>query len=252
MYKILAKHAFPSDKLHYLPSCHSTNEVAQLLVKEGVDEGTVVITDDQMAGKGQGSNLWHADLGMNLTFSMLLKPVFLKPNEQFQLTIAVSLAIKEALDEILPGNVLVKWPNDIYFKGKKISGILIENILRGNTFDACIIGVGLNVNQEKFPKDLNATSIKIETQVDCDKNTLFNSILENTSRNYNTLLSVGSSALKKTYHSNLLGIGEERQYRANGREFTGVIQATDEYGRLIIRTVTEKLVFQHKEVEMLF
>jgi len=252
MYKILAKHAFASDKLHYLPSCHSTNEVAQLMVKEGASAGTVVITDDQMAGKGQGSNKWLAEPGKNLTFSVVLNPTFIKPNEQFQITIAFSLAICEALEDILPGRVQVKWPNDIYFKGRKMAGILIENILRGNNFDTCIVGIGMNVNQSTFPEELNATSIKLALGHDFGKNHLLNSLLTTISSYYESLEQGGYKALKKAYHKNLLGLGEERQFRANGVDFSGIIQATDDHGRLIIRTAEEKLVFQHKEVEMLF
>ena len=108
MYKILAKLSFRANNLHYLPSCHSTNEIAQNLVKSGTMDGTVVITDDQFAGKGQTGNSWQSETGQNLTFSLVLKPTFLNPNKQFLITIAISLALKSMLEEHLPGEVKVK------------------------------------------------------------------------------------------------------------------------------------------------
>ena len=127
MYKILAKLPFETNHVHYLPSCHSTNEVAQDLLQSGAKEGTIVITDNQIAGKGQRGNVWVSEPNQNLTFSLILHPHFLIPNEQFLITIAVSLALKEVLEEFLPGEVKIKWPNDIYYRGSKLAGLLIEN-----------------------------------------------------------------------------------------------------------------------------
>ena len=139
MYKILAKLSFRASSLHFLPSCHSTNEIAQNMVKNGCNEGTVIITDDQFAGKGQQGNTWQSEPGSNLTFSLVLKPGFLSPNQQFLITVAVSLALKSTLEEYLPGEIQIKWPNDIYYRERKIAGILIENVLRGSNFDYCIV-----------------------------------------------------------------------------------------------------------------
>src|SRR5690606_20336083 len=96
--------------------------------------------------------IWLSQKGMNLTFSILLRPDFLEPKKQFLLTMAISLAIAEALQNILGGihHVQVKWPNDIYVDGEKIAGILIENSIRGKHWNHAVVGIGLNVNQEQF------------------------------------------------------------------------------------------------------
>ena len=135
MYKILANPSFRTNLAHYLPSCHSTNEIAQNLLQGTVEEGTIVITDHQFEGKGQRGNVWQSEPFANLTFSMILKPDFLKAREQFGLTMSVSLGIKSVLEQYLPGPVQIKWPNDILFRQKKIAGILIENNLRGQELD---------------------------------------------------------------------------------------------------------------------
>lgn len=251
MYKILANLPFQTNHVHYLPSCHSTNEVAQDLLRTGVKEGTVVITDNQFAGKGQTGNQWSSFPGQNLTFSLILHPYFLMPKEQFLITVILSLGIKDALEEILPGEVKIKWPNDIFFNNKKIAGLLIENVLRGNNYDSCVAGIGLNVNQTDFPADITATSIKLVTNQEVELNLMLNSLVTSIATFYHKLQD-DRKLLQETYQQSMLGLGEERKFKAAGDEFVGIIQGTDEFGRLQIKQGTELLIFQHKEVEMLF
>ena len=252
MYKILANLPFKTNHVQYLPSCHSTNEVAQDLLQSDVAEGTIVITDDQFAGKGQAGNEWRSFPGQNLTFSLILRPTFILPKEQFLITIVLSLGIKKALEEILPGEIKIKWPNDIFFNNRKIAGLLIENVLRGNHYDSCIAGIGLNVNQTEFPKDIRATSVKLATGQSLDLNLMLNSMLKSISEYYIKLQSERSNHLVDRYHQSLLGLGEDRKFSAEGEEFDGVIEGTDEFGRLQVRKGIDLLVFQHKEIQMLF
>lgn len=251
MYKILAKLPFETNYVHYLPSCHSTNEVAQNLLQTDAAEGTIVITDDQIDGKGQRGNVWISDPHLNLTFSLILRP-HLEPNEQFLITIAVSLALQDALEEYLPGQVKIKWPNDIYHNDKKIAGLLIENVLRGSSFESCIIGIGLNVNQTVFAEELLATSMKGESGKGYELNIVLNTLIEHIAKYYFQLRGGDRNLLRDQYHQSLLGLNEKRQFRNNEKEFTGVIEGTDAFGRLLIRHGDETLIFQHKEVEMLF
>ena len=251
MYKILANLPFQTNHVHYLPSCHSTNEVAQDLLRSEVIEGTVVITDDQFAGKGQTGNRWRSFRGQNLTFSLILRPTFLMPKEQFLITVILSLGIKEALEEILPGDVKIKWPNDIFFNNEKIAGLLIENVLRGNYYDSCVAGIGLNVNQTEFPDDISATSIKLVTNQELDLNLMLNSLMKSIAGFY-LKLNDDRKSLQESYHLSMLGMGEERKFEAGGDKFIGIIQGTDEFGRLLIKKGNEVLAFQHKEVQMLF
>jgi BirA family biotin operon repressor/biotin-[acetyl-CoA-carboxylase] ligase len=252
VYKILAKLPFETNYVHYLPSCHSTNEVAQDLLQTDALEGTVVITDNQIAGKGQRGNVWISDPYQNLTFSIILRPRFLEPNEQFLITIAVSLALKETLEGYLQGEVKTKWPNDIYYNDKKMAGLLIENVLRGSSFESCIIGIGLNVNQSGFAEDLHATSMKCESGKEFDLNIVLNALRENIANYYFQLKGDDKKHLIEQYRQSLLGLNEKRQFSANEEEFTGIIEGTDAFGRLLIKHGDETLVFQHKEVQMLF
>ena len=123
-------------------------------------ENTVCWADFQTAGRGCGTNTWESERGKNLLFSILIHPTQvgldavssekqLPASKQFHISMAVSLAICEALGQYI-GDLSIKWPNDIYWRNGKICGILIENTIKGNTIKDSIIGVGLNVNQRTF------------------------------------------------------------------------------------------------------
>ena len=160
MYKILANSLFLGKKVIYMPSCHSTNDIAmEMARKSDIPEGTVIITDDQLKGRGQRGNEWVTAAGKNITMSIVLKPNFVKASSQFSLNMAISLAVNATVKQLLSEiNCSVKWPNDVLVNRKKISGILIENSLSGKNLDYSIVGVGLNVNQPII-NGISATSL---------------------------------------------------------------------------------------------
>ena len=136
-----------------LRCARSTNSVLAEMAPES-PHGTVVATYEQTAGRGQRGNSWEAAPGENITMSMLLRPFHIRPSRQFVISQAVSVAIVDFLRRYLPGEtVSVKWPNDIYVGDRKICGILIENTLAGSRLEYSIVGIGLNVNQERFLSD---------------------------------------------------------------------------------------------------
>ena len=136
-----------------LKECRSTNSSLAEIARESPD-GTVLVTDSQTAGRGQRGNSWEAEPGKNLTFSLLIKPEAIAAHDQFYISEAVALGIRDALMNHLPSQeVTVKWPNDIYAGDRKICGILIENSLSGNTIGHSIAGIGINVNQQEFKSD---------------------------------------------------------------------------------------------------
>ena len=112
----------------------------------------VVWTDYQTAGRGCGTNSWESERSKNLLFSILIHPSNIPVAKQFHISMAVSLAILDVLDQHI-GDVSIKWPNDIYWRDGKLGGVLIENHVQGAMIRDSIIGVGLNVNQQKFKSD---------------------------------------------------------------------------------------------------
>ena len=115
--------------------------------------GTVIYTPSQTAGRGQKGNSWESEDGKNLTFSLLLKRPPVKARDQFYLSEAASLAVVEALTAEAGEGFTVKWPNDVYWQDKKVCGMLLENSLDGSDITHCIVGIGINVNQERFLSD---------------------------------------------------------------------------------------------------
>ena len=136
--------------LIHLDQTVSTNSYLNTLCEhEEVPDFTVVWADFQTAGRGQRGNSWESNAGENLTFSYVLHPDFVIAQEQFLLSEIAALAVKETLEEYVE-YVSIKWPNDIYWKQKKICGMLIENNLTGISIHRSICGVGININQEVF------------------------------------------------------------------------------------------------------
>ncbi len=135
------------------------------------------MADYQTAGRGQGSNRWESERGKNLLFSLLIHPEGVPANKQFFISMAVSLAIIEALGQHI-GDLSIKWPNDIYWRNGKIGGILIEHTLYGQMIRDSIIGVGLNINQRTFHSDApNPVSLWQICEHETDREQLLQDIL---------------------------------------------------------------------------
>lgn len=150
---------FPNDMVSdinviWLDTVKSTNSYLSAVASES-PHGTVVATHCQTAGRGQRGNTWEAEPGRNLTFSLLIRPNGIDASRQFYISEAVALGIVDALRRRLAvkEDVVVKWPNDIYWRDKKICGILIENSIMGRGIDHSIAGIGINVNQREFRSD---------------------------------------------------------------------------------------------------
>lgn len=114
--------------------------------------GTVIHTPEQTAGRGQRGNVWESEAGKNVQFSMLLKKPAVPVAKQFYISEAVSLAVVEVLAQYADG-FSIKWPNDIYYRDKKVCGMLIEHSVMGSGINHSIVGVGINVNQTDFLSD---------------------------------------------------------------------------------------------------
>lgn len=255
MYKIHPKTLFVGQKIHYLPRCQSTNdEAAQLIAQEEPTEGLIVITDAQVAGRGQRGNSWQAEPGQNLTFSLVLKPTFLTPNEQFWLTIAISLAVSDALEPLTDGLIRIKWPNDLYVENAKIGGILIENTLQGATIAWSVVGIGLNINQSQFAYS-TATSLQYRFPIvdGYDLPGLLTILAERLEQRYLQLRSGHRNTLKATYLQRLFRYQEEHEFERIGvneqpERFLGSIIGVDEIGRLAVSCNNSIKYFNFKEI----
>lgn len=251
MYKIPANTLFIGQKLIYVPECHSTNSLlSELNDRQELPEGTVLITNHQTSGRGQRGNSWEAEQGMNLTFSILLRPKFLEPKDQFRLSMAVSIAIAESLQACLPQPIKLKWPNDILVDGKKIGGILIENQLQSALLSCTIVGVGINVNQERFSNP-GAASIHNLSGVFYELDELFHRLLEMLEAEYLDLRTGKTDGLKNRYLDALYKFKEPHHFESGGENFMGSIDDVDENGRLCVVSEGKTRIFSFQELKFL-
>lgn len=220
----------------------STNSWLKLALSKStpLPEGTVIMAEAQFAGRGQKNSTWQSEPGKNLTFSILLNPRFLDVQRQFDLNIAISLAINDVLSNYFGESATIKWPNDSYIGDAKIGGILIENLVQGNQIKHAIIGIGLNINQADFSKVLqNVTSFKKILHTDYDLNRLKNEICGSVEARYLQLkagkyLDLHAAFLDKLY---LLNIWADfkidntvQQARIYGVSAEGFLQVETENG----------------------
>lgn len=232
----------------------STNQYLQrILDNEDVDEGFVVAAVEQKMGRGYGGNNWESAKGKNLTCSLLLRPVFIAPEDQFLLTQIVSLAIFDLLQEIIPKEeVSIKWPNDIYVGNKKIAGILIQNFIKGQHIDHSIVGIGLNVNQEQFFSDApNPASLIQFTSRVLPLNELLKNLLLHLGKYYNQSVSNRfREEMHNRYLSCLFRIGKTSAFSQKGLVFRATIRGIGDFGQLALEHEDgREQLYAFKEVE---
>ncbi len=250
MHNFQPKTLFLGKNAIYLPSCHSTNDIAaEIIQTKRVFDGTIVITSDQTAGRGQRGNTWEALPNQNITVSMILKPDFLNIAQQFRLNIAVSLGIYEFLCRYLSDGLTIKWPNDIYVGNRKMGGVLIENTLSGTRITYSVIGIGLNINQLSFSND-KATSLRLASQKleDFDIEKLIGQLCECIEKYYLQLKTGKFEMQKKKYLERVFRFEEWYQYEQNNERFLGKIIDVAETGHLIMEVGEEVKKFDFKEV----
>jgi BirA family transcriptional regulator, biotin operon repressor / biotin---[acetyl-CoA-carboxylase] ligase len=249
LYKIQPNTLIFGKITEFLPTCHSTNDIAaEMIQNSDVLEGTLVITTDQTAGRGQRGNQWEAQPGQNITLSLILKPQFLEATEQFYLNMAVSLGVWATLEPLLGSDLKLKWPNDIYVGNQKMGGILIENTLLGRRLGFSVVGIGLNINQIHFSYP-TATSLTLQTGQIYEHRRLVERLLENLEKYYWQLLQGQRQALRQAYHEVLFRWQEAHYFEAQGQRFLAKIEGVNERGQLCLRTEQDLQMFDFKEVQ---
>lgn len=248
MYKIPANTLFLGKNLVYVPQCHSTNTLAtELSQKAETPEGTLIITNHQMAGRGQRGSSWEAAPGENLTFSLILKPTFLQAQNQFQLNQAFSLGVLDYVKGRLIGDIKVKWPNDVMVNGIKVCGILFENQISGNELRHSIVGIGLNVNQQSFQYP-TAGSLSLFSHQTYSLAQELEVLLQHLESRYLMLKEGKNEKLKEEYLQHLYRLGEIHRFGNHELEFDGTISGVDEVGRLRIEVNGVERIFGAKQL----
>lgn len=217
---------------------------------EKLQEFTVVTTAYQTSGKGQRGNSWESEADKNLLFTVLLKPEFVAARSQFLISQITCLSIKETLDNFASG-FSIKWPNDIYWKEQKICGILIENDLAGSMLSQSILGIGLNINQERFISNApNPVSLKNITGENHDCNAVLQDILQRLYSYYDLLRKGETKVISDRYHESLFRKEGFHNYSDKNGRFSARIVKVESDGTLLLFTETGELrSYLFKEVQ---
>lgn len=232
-----------------LKEAKSTNSWAkEAMAENAIPANTVIVAETQTAGRGQMLTKWHDEPGKNLIFTLVFKPRQLKVPEFFRINAAVSLALIDTLQGI--EGLAVKWPNDIMVHQKKLAGILIETVVKGDKIDQVYAGIGLNVNQTQFPDGLNATSLALEQNAEINLDELLFNVLTELNNRINDL---ANSALIKNYNKKLMGRGEELQFEDKMGQFKALVMGVGNDGLLNLQLSNEKFPrsYRNKEVKWL-
>ncbi len=231
---------------------NSTNSfLKELTSNSTLDNFTVIVTKSQTSGRGQMNTTWTSEDGKNLIFSVFVKFQDLLISYQKYLNYAISVGVYEALKTYNLSKLNIKWPNDILSENDKIGGILIENSLQRNKITSSIIGIGLNVNQESFPKDLpNATSIKNKTDKTLDLDSVLNIVLKQIEKNINLLKDKQFELLEDKYLNVLYKKNIPSMFKTHQNDFfMGKIIGVSPDGKLQIELDDETIQeFGLKEV----
>lgn len=215
----------------------STNSYLRGLVgKEPLPEGSMVMTEYQTAGRGQVGNVWESERAKNLMFSLILYPDFLPANRQFLISQIAALSVKETLDKYV-NDITVKWPNDIYWRDRKICGMLIENDLSGRELYCSVIGIGININQQHFLSDApNPVSLIQITGQEYDREEIARSFRKRLYERYLDLIRDKEEEIRRDYMSALYrGTGFHPYQGADGC-FSARIRGIESTGHLILET----------------
>jgi BirA family biotin operon repressor/biotin-[acetyl-CoA-carboxylase] ligase len=220
-------------RIIYLSSTGSTMDVARSEAEAGAVDGTIVIAEEQLSGRGRFGRSWVSPAGKNLYFTLVLRP---SSSDASVLAMATPLAVCRALESVAGLTPRVKWPNDVLLSGRKVSGVLIENELAGSEPRFSLVGVGLNVNFE-IPPDSEiaeiATSIKSEIGEDVPREDLLASILNHFESWYPT--STDGGAVVSAWKQRLDTLGQRVTVTFGDQTYEGTAEDVDAKGSLLLR-----------------
>ncbi len=223
---------FVGQRVIYYPSVVSTMVVAKQEAQQGAVEGTVVIADEQTAGRGRLRRVWLSPKG-NIALSVILYPsVAYLPS----LVMLASLAVIHSIEAVTGLKSQVKWPNDVLINGKKVCGVLVESVVRGDIVDYAIIGIGVNVNLRPYDFSeiqTTATSLSDELGRDVSHLNVIRCLLIELERLY-LALPAGDSIYQE-WRNSLVTLGRRVQVKSGKTIYKGVAESVARDGSLLLR-----------------
>ena len=227
--------------LHHFYKIGSTNTAAMAAAAEGAPEGAVFLAEEQTAGRGRGARSWQSARSTGIYCSVVLRPA-LSPSDVLVLSLAAGLAVKAAIEQVNAGaRIDLKWPNDVLIAGKKVCGILTEMNAEATRVRYVVVGIGINVNQPNFPKELEAaaTSLRLATGSEWSRVELTTTLLKSLDREYRLLVELKDarqSILRRFTENSSWVRGKQVRIDENGGRLEGTTEGLDDRGFLQVRT----------------
>ena len=225
--------------LHHFYKIGSTNTAAMAAAADGAPEGSVFLAEEQLAGRGRGANSWQSARSAGIYCSVVLRPT-LPPSQVLALSLAAGLAVRAAIEQVDSRVTAdLKWPNDVLIGGNKVCGILTEMNAEATSVRYIVVGVGINVNQATFPKDLPATSLRLATGSEWSRVDLVAALLKSLDREYRQLLDdsdAQESILRRFAENSSWVQGKAVRIEENASAFEGTTEGLDQRGFLLVRT----------------
>ena len=231
-------------KFHYFAELGSTNVHARTLAEQGAAQGEVVIAEAQTDGRGRLGRRWESPPGVNIYFSVILRPRLL-PVHAPQITLMAAVALAETVAPLIEQAPVIKWPNDILVNGKKLAGVLSEAACNPERIDHVILGIGLNLNYRvvSMPAEIRrrATSVTDLTGNEIDRESVMIRLIQNLDRCYGELEECGFETLRPRWdkffglRGRRVRIENHEQVvtgRALGIDRNGALVVEDEFGEL--------------------
>ncbi len=232
------------NRIFFFKSIKSTMDYAKKLAERDEPEGTVVIADYQSHGRGRFGRVWKAEPGENILMSIILRPEI--PLEKFGvIPFLCAISVAEAIEKNAKVNITTKWPNDLLINGKKFCGILMEVSITADKGDFAILGIGVNVNQVQFPKEIQdyATSLRLATGKLYNRTMLIQDILRsfetdyielNRNKDFNSVISKWKKRCEM--------LGKEIMVIQNGKTIKGKAIDIEERGFLLLEVEGSKVL----------
>ena len=225
--------------LHHFYKIGSTNTAAMSAAAEGAPEGSVFLAEEQTAGRGRGANAWQSPRSTGVYCSVILRPS-LPPSDVLVLSLAAGLAVRSAIQQVDSRVAAdLKWPNDLLINSKKVCGILTEMNAEATRVRYIVVGIGINVNQTGFPRELQATSLRLVTSSEWSRVELVAALLKSLHLEYRNLTEDpdGRESILRRFAENSSWIyGKNVRIEENGSAFEGTTEGLDPRGFLQVRT----------------
>lgn len=237
--KPLVRGTIFDEDLHHFYKIGSTNTAAMAAAAEGAPEGSVFLAEEQTAGRGRGANTWKSPRSTGIYCSVVLRPM-LPPSDVLVLSLAAGLAVQSAIRQIDSRmDVDLKWPNDVLIDGKKVCGILTEMNAEATRVRHIVVGIGINVNQASFPKELQAISLRLAGGSEWSRVELAATLLKSLDREYRQLVETSDAreSILRCFTENSSWVrGKAVRIEENGAGFDGTTEGLDSRGFLQVRT----------------